>query len=455
MSLQDLVGYGIDEEMLEENDDDLEYQNPLFGEEDDDEKEHYKTNNILKAKISHYTNGLQVESVISSLESGYYVIPKFQRRFVWKKEQVANLALSIIKDVPIPPLYLYLGNKKKQVILDGQQRATAIFLYFKNLWYSGAKEYQRLDFKEIGHLNTEVLNLEEQLVKAIEERKKKIDISELKKQIKGVYSELKEKYGIVRSRFFVEDNETKKEITFSTFEDEEQEFLLRKRIDITVVECETKNSQRVYADIFKLLNSGGKLLGTQEIRNGIYWELPLYDDLFELNKNSHWRMIYGKESSFSKDIEILLKMLALNYFTTVSYTTNRNYERLEEVIEVSFNGTFNWSNIMEEYSSISESWSKQEEREEVERLEKYLNNIRGIQDAYKKCNKAVFEAVFVAICKLNYTYEIDYDWLCSLEREEEFQKGNVLSNKKSVELRLTKAMKKLKEKVNAEYTGSI
>ena len=64
----------------------FEYQEPLFGtEEEDNKKEKTSINNILKAKITNYTNGLQVESVISSLESGYYIIPKFQRRFVWKK----------------------------------------------------------------------------------------------------------------------------------------------------------------------------------------------------------------------------------------------------------------------------------------------------------------------------------------------------------------------------------
>lgn len=448
MSLQDLFGDGMDEEINNEKED-LEYQNPLFGEEDDDEKDHYKTNNILKAEISHYTNGLQVESVIGSLESGFYVIPKFQRRFVWKKEQVANLALSIIKEVPIPPLYLYLGDKKKHVILDGQQRATAIFLYFNNLWYSGTKEYHRIDFKHIGFLNKAVLELEDQLEKVMQEKKRKSDALELKKQIKERYNELKEKYGIVRSKFYIDDNDTKREITFSSFDQEEQDFLLRKRIDITVVECRSKNAQRVYADIFKLLNSGGKLLGTQEIRNGIYWELFLYDELFELNKNINWRMIYGKESPYSKDIEILLKMLALNNFTVLSKEDDIYFEESEEVIEVSFDGTFNWSNIMEEYSSISESWGENEVKKEVERLETYLNNVQGIQDATKKCNKAVFEAVFVATCKLKYTAEIDYEWLCSLEEEEEFQKGNVLSNKKSVEMRLTKALKKLKEKINA------
>lgn len=454
MSLREIIGNeiyeGDSDEFTEKKEKDSEYQNIYFGEEDDndDEKEYYKNINVLNEKITHYTNGLQVESVISSLETEYYVIPKFQRRFVWKKEQVANLALSIIKDIPIPPLYLY-WDKKKQVILDGQQRVTAIFLYFKDLWYLGKKEYHQIAFKEIGHLNAVALDLEEKLKEAIEKGIGKSEISKISKQIKEIYKNLKETHGVVRSQFFIDDNGQKREITFSSFEHDEQEFLLRKRIDITVVECRNKTPQRVYANIFKLLNSGGKLLGSQEIRNGIYWELPLYDDLFRLNKNLAWRMIYRIESPFSKDIEVLLKMLALNYFTALSDEVEETIGVSDETIQVFFDGTFNWSNIMEEYSSLSAAWAEQKEKEEIRRLETFLNNIQGIQDVDKKCNKAVFEAVFVAACKLNCTSEIDYDWLCSLDQEEEFRKGNVLSNKKSVESRLTKAFKKLKEKINA------
>lgn len=126
--------FNLKQEQNDEMDEELEYQNPKFGkEEEDNRKEKQSINHILKAKITNYTNGLQVESVIGSLKSEYYVIPKFQRRFVWKKSQVSNLALSIIKEVPIPPLYLYLNDKKKEVVLDGQQRVTAMFLYFNNL----------------------------------------------------------------------------------------------------------------------------------------------------------------------------------------------------------------------------------------------------------------------------------------------------------------------------------
>ena len=439
----------IEVEEVEELGEELEYQKPLFGdEEEDSKKEKTSINNILKASITNYTNGLQVESVISSLESGYYVIPKFQRRFVWKKNQVANLALSIIKMVPIPPLYLYLNEKKKNVILDGQQRVTAMFLYFNDLWYTGKKTYERFDFNEIGCLNSKVLKIEAELAAAKDLDKSRTEIAQLKKQKEDIYRELKDKHGIVRSKFYVEDNGENQEITFSAFDEDEREFLLRRRIDITIVECRSYKPQKVYADIFKLLNSGGKLLGTQEIRNGIYWESPLYDSLFSLNKNNNWRMVYGKESDYSKDTEILLKMLALNYFTTVNLEYNEQSKTMVEVIKVSYDGTFNWANIMDEYSFISQSWSTEKLNEELARLENYLNGIKGIQEVREKCNKAVFEAVFVALCKAGNNEKIEYKWFHKIAKEEEFQKGNVLSNKTNVESRLTKALLLVKEKNN-------
>ena len=440
------------EEVSQEQEDttsEFEYQDILFGtEEEDNKKEKTSINNILKAKITNYTNGLQVESVISSLESGYYIIPKFQRRFVWKKVQVENLALSIIKQVPIPPLYLYLNEKKKHVVLDGQQRVTAMFLYFNDLWYTGKKEYERFDFREINRLNKEVLELEEQLYLAKSSGKTRTEITQLRSAIKEVYNELKAKHGIIRSKFFVDNNGTKQEITFSTFDEDEREFLLRRRIDITIVECRSEKPQKVYADIFKLLNSGGKLLGSQEIRNGIYWELPLYDRLFLLNKNENWRMVYGKESDYSKDMEILLKMLALNYFTSVNMEYSKESQELEEVVRVAYDGTFNWSNIMDEYSFVSQNWSHERLQEELTRLEMFLNSIEGITEVGEKCNKAVFEALFVALCKKNICEKIEYKWLHDLAKEKEFQKGNVLSNKTNVEGRLTKALKMVKERYN-------
>ena len=426
-----------------------EYEAITFEENEKEEydlSEKITINSILRATLVSFTNGLQVESLLSSLVSGYYLIPKFQRKYIWKKKQVSNLALSLIKDVPIPPLYLYVNNRKKQVILDGQQRVTSLFLYFNDLWYEGTEEYHRLDFCSIDVKNNELrqeerkmalLDKNDELSYAERSTKRKV----INENIKRISLELK-KMGVSRSKFYIKDSEKDIDISFSSFSDDEKEFLRRKRLDITVVECKDSFSSKVYADIFKLLNSGGKLLSAQEIRNGVYWELLLYDELFEVNKNTTWRAIYGKESDVSKDVEILLKILALNYYTVIK--DNR--------IKIEYDGTFNWSNIMEEYSIESATWSKEKVLSQIKLLTDFIDAIKNINRAVKKCNKAVFEASFVAYTKAKCTEDIEYMWLCGLDQEKEFQKGQVLSNKKSVEDRLTKALYLIEEKYGVYHS---
>ena len=404
-----------------------------------DETAKLKIDNILHEKLTNRNNGLQCESVINSLISGYYVMPKFQRKFVWKKNQVANLALSLIKDVPIPPIYLYVNENKKEVILDGQQRVTSIFLYFNDLLYVGSESYARFDFKQISEINERLRTAEKELKKLdcnsiLSKNERKEKIKECKEKIAEISTELK-LCGFKRANYFVVDGDKEVEITYNLFSDEEKEYLLRKRLDVTVVECNSDNAPKVYASIFKLLNSGGKLLSSQEIRNGVYWETELYDRLFEVNRNENWRCIYGKESAYSKDVEILLKILALNYYTEIQ----------ENKIIINYPGTFNWSNIMEDYSSLAISWDSEQVTKEINHLINFLNNLENVTKELT-CNKAVFEAAFVAYSKLNCDTHISFEWLCGIGAEEEFQQGAVLSNKQSVKNRLDKAFLLMGEK---------
>lgn len=406
-------------------------------------------NKLIDSNISCYTNGLQIESIINSLRSGYYIIPKFQRRFVWNKDQVAYLALSIIKNIPIPPLYFYV-DRKKQVLLDGQQRATAMFLYFNGLYYTSnnSSDRKKIDFADAYALNSQLADcqseLEEQETRLgekgcsrDEKKRLKETITRLKRDIKEITTQLKEKHGLAPTNFVIKGgNGEEKDISFEQFDQDSKEFLLRRRIDITIVESRDSKPQKTYANIFKLLNSGGKLLGAQEIRNGIYWESKLYEDLYYLNEtNIIWRKIYGKLSAYSKDMEILLKILALNYYTVVK----------EERVVVQLDGTFSWSNIMESYSDISMGFTEEEEKGEIELLNQYFSMLKFGKNN-RKCNKAVFEAVFVAVCKLDIVGDIDldYNWVCGMEEQEEFE--HVLSNRGSVETRLTKAYELVKER---------
>ncbi len=104
---------------------------------------------------------------IRQLAAGKYLIPTFQRLFVWNPEDISNLWDSIFQSYPIgsvlywkTPIRLHVhrklggfympeeaidGPKHKSYILDGQQRATSLLVSF----YGGTgkvKELYAFDF---------------------------------------------------------------------------------------------------------------------------------------------------------------------------------------------------------------------------------------------------------------------------------------------------------------------
>lgn len=99
--------------------------------------------NVEKADRVHLGN------LIDSLKKGHYVIPDFQRDFEWEPWDVQELIRSIFMDYYIGTLLLWKGSKenfktlscekiygfqgdtdKQHIVLDGQQRLTAIYYAF-------------------------------------------------------------------------------------------------------------------------------------------------------------------------------------------------------------------------------------------------------------------------------------------------------------------------------------
>lgn len=382
-------------------------------------------NDLLQSNIVCSNSGSNIKSIINSLEEGYYVIPPFQRRFVWNKSKIAYLALSIIQSVPIPPIYVYTNEERKQVVLDGQQRMIAIFLYFNDLEY--VKSDNHINFKTVSILNKELRSLESEERKMKELQSSKKEINDVRKNI-IIKEKLLAECGMKRCSYCIDED---KDISFSLFAEKNRDYLLQKRLDITLVESRDLKCipHKTFSNIFKLLNSGGKPLGPQEVRNGVFWDTILYEKIYEINESHNtWRKIYGGISVFSKDMEILLKMVALCFYSCKN--KDGNYE-----IDIQ---RFSWANIMDSYSEMA-SEKKGEVTNEVLLLEKYLDAIE--LDTNVKCQRAVFEAMFVAYSKacLPDDFKISYDWLCS----KRFEK--VSSNKSSVEDRINKAVEWLKE----------
>src|SRR5947209_5979906 len=92
---------------------------------------------------------VSLNTIISRLKEGRFVIPDFQREFEWKPWDISDLMRSIFSDYYIGSLLLWKGKaenvdalscekiygyegsaRPEHIVLDGQQRLTAMYYAF-------------------------------------------------------------------------------------------------------------------------------------------------------------------------------------------------------------------------------------------------------------------------------------------------------------------------------------
>ena len=61
-------------------------------------------NNI---SVQQYKTDMGFKALVEGVHDNMYVIPEYQRKFRWKKSQVEELAASLIRGLPIPPISAY------------------------------------------------------------------------------------------------------------------------------------------------------------------------------------------------------------------------------------------------------------------------------------------------------------------------------------------------------------
>jgi hypothetical protein len=94
---------------------------------------------------------------------------------------------------------------------------------------------------------------------------------------------------------------------------------LRRRLNNSVVHAtiirqdSPSEDQSSIFHVFERLNSGGKQLAPQEIRGALF-SGPLVDVLHEMNSLEDWRAIYGPRSPQQRDIELIVRFLALHFY---------------------------------------------------------------------------------------------------------------------------------------------
>lgn len=212
--------------------------------------------------------GRQYNDIVNNVNKGIYQIPKFQRDFVWSKEQTAKLIDSLLKGFPIGSFILWKTNERLKAlkkiggtvlnepndgeyvyyILDGQQRMTSLYLALEGV------KIEKHDYKEI------FIDLDKDIDSDDE-------ICTLEKTDHSItFYELINRRITAFSKNF--DDKTVEKI------EDLREHL--KSYEFSTIEIENQPMEKI-AEIFTRINTSGKVLTLFEIMNAKVYSEDLFD----------------------------------------------------------------------------------------------------------------------------------------------------------------------------------
>lgn len=317
---------------------------------------------LKKISIQQYKTDVGFRTLVESVNENLYIIPKYQRKYRWSKEQVVSLIESLICGLPIPPIYTCRNEDNQLEILDGQQRVMSLFFYYIG-YYLNKKKNSCINFSE---LKVENENFKDALISQFE-------LEELHICLNG-------------------ENRERINVDYASLPIE-----LKRRIDytpITVIEIKIDDVTQkpdVLRQIFANLNRGGSLLSQQEQRNGIY-ACPFYDMLQNFNRNNQlWRDVWGREDAKEKDLEALLRLCALKYFVRVKASLV-NFDFSVE----GYNSSY--VKLLDQFSEKAMSFTKKQ-------IDEYERSIASFLELFQVTTKqaskvTLFESFFVVYDKL-------------------------------------------------------
>ena len=208
--------------------------------------------------ISSWGADYSFRELVSLYDEDDLVKPELQRKYVWEKPEASRFIDSILLGLPIPSIFLAKTENNKMLIIDGYQRLMTVNDFVKGIWTGDNSVFTLSNIP--GKINH---------------------------RWKGkAYNQLSE----------TEQRKIKTTTIHAIIFEQKQ----------------PKDDDTSLYQIFERINTSGKTLMPQEIRNCVY-QGNLNTMLFQLNKNINWRLLFGnhKEDSRMRDLEFILRFLTL------------------------------------------------------------------------------------------------------------------------------------------------
>ena len=220
----------------------------------DDDTERDDAVEDVSYRITSYGVDFDVQGLVRRMNEDDIFVPDFQRGFVWTQKEASQFIESLLLDLPVPGIFLTLEpDTEKMMVIDGQQRLKTL-QYF----YAGEFEGGRKPFALQG-------------VNQAFEGKRYVDLREPERRRLG--NSLF--HATISRQLFPEEGMS------SAFH------------------------------IFQRLNSTGRRLTPQEIRQAIY-RGDLLNCIRMLNSNDDWRAMFGRVNPRQKDQELILRFWAMH-----------------------------------------------------------------------------------------------------------------------------------------------
>lgn len=206
--------------------------------------------------ISSWGADLSFRELVSMYEDDELVKPELQRKYVWDKVEASRFIESILLGLPVPSIFLAQSGSQK-LIVDGYQRIMTVYDYIRGIFTSDGKVFKLSNSNKI---NSRWRN--------------------------KAFSELS-----------IDDQRKIRSTTIHA---------------IIFEQKKPENDDTSFYQIFERINTSGRTLTPQEIRNCVY-QGSFNTMLFELNENPAWRKLFGTDNPDSRmrDVEYILRFFVM------------------------------------------------------------------------------------------------------------------------------------------------